>query len=355
MATLADLLGSVDTSNMSAAGVPRQAAPAYQKPRGFVNTVGRIADVLAALGGDTPYADAISAKETAYTDSVAKTRFGNLFRDFVTNPGDVNAQGALAQENPEAYLAATKIMFPQRRAGGQGSVSDKQFRFKELVDAGVEPREALAQVFTEVEKPAAPGMVLRSTPGGGTAVINPDRSVQQIIPGRAPAASGGGAPPKPKADVGTPAQQGKAAAVAAARQRLGRILTQLDGAYTTLEQQGGISGESRTALANIGASTAASGVGQMAGRALGTKSQTQRDRIAGMRGAIVSELKTVTGKTSGELNSIPELDLALRQATDPAMGIETNRAAIKFIYDTYLDGAPPATPTKSGFSIRKLP
>jgi hypothetical protein len=355
-------------------------APVAKAPsrRGFSDVVGQIADALAVMGGKTPgYRTSIKEREAKQKEEAQRAAFGA----FMTDPTSKQAEAALAQVAPELLFKYREEFTP--KPVNPGSPSGEIQLYNLMLGNGLSKEEALANVLDFRRKNVQlvgdvsgqyyiDPRTRKPVPleGVGPKPVTPQFSAAPMmgadgrpVLGMVNARTGTIEPtayaPPPSAaatkDGMTAAQRGKEQARVAATQRLGRILTQLDSAYTNLEKQGGIVGENQTALANLGASAAASGIGQLVGRALGTQSQTQRDRIAGMRGAIVSELKTVTGKTSGELNSIPELNLALTQATDPSMGIETNRAAIKFIYDTYLNGAPapaaqapPATPPAAG-------
>jgi hypothetical protein len=104
MASLADLLASVNTGNMTGQGLPQQQV-AFQRPRGFLNTVGKIADAMAALGQQpTNYRNAIDAEEKAYNQAVQQQRQANVFRDFAMAPDSPEAQAMLAQNDPDTFM-----------------------------------------------------------------------------------------------------------------------------------------------------------------------------------------------------------------------------------------------------------
>jgi hypothetical protein len=129
---------------------------------------------------------------------------------------------------------------------------------------------------------------------------------------------------------------GKAAPVqaAAVKQEQGLtkaddILTQLQSAYAQLKERKAIPSEQTNALTNIWASIASSGVGQVAGRTVGTAAQTQRDIIQSSRNQLLLAIKDATGLSAQQLNSNMELQTWLSSLTDPTRSIEANEAILQ--------------------------
>lgn len=165
--------------------------------------------------------------------------------------------------------------------------------------------------------------------------------------GAAPARAGGaGGPAMPKAPPGyryTPTGDleaipgGPAAAKqveATEKKESGKaqatdILDTLDGAYSELNRMKAIPSEQRGAVTNILASLGATQAGQIAGRGLGTKEQTQRDIIASARNQLFVAVKNATGLSAQNLNSNVEFTTWLNSLTDPSRSIESNRAILE--------------------------
>ena len=107
------------------------------------------------------------------------------------------------------------------------------------------------------------------------------------------------------------------------------ILTQLQSAYAQLKERKAIPSEQTNALTNIWASIAASGIGQVAGRTVGTAAQTQRDIIQSSRNQLLLAIKDATGLSAQQLNSNMELQTWLSSLTDPTRSIEANEAILQ--------------------------
>ena len=160
------------------------------------------------------------------------------------------------------------------------------------------------------------------------------------------AAAGGGGPAMPKAPLGyryTPTGDleaipgGPAAAKqteAADKKAIGQtqvddILDTLGGAYAELNRMKAIPSKERGKVANLMASAGASQVGQMAGRALGSEEQTQRDIISSSRLQLLNAIKSATGMSSQQLNSNVELQTWLNSLSDPSRSLEANQTILQ--------------------------
>jgi hypothetical protein len=117
------------------------------------------------------------------------------------------------------------------------------------------------------------------------------------------------------------------------KQEIGRtqafnILDTLSDAYEELDRAKAIPSQQRGALSNLLSSVAASPVGQLSGRAVGTEAQTQRDIASSARLQLLAAVKNATGLSSQQLNSNVEFTTWLNSLTDPSRGIETNRVIL---------------------------
>jgi hypothetical protein len=137
-------------------------------------------------------------------------------------------------------------------------------------------------------------------------------------------------------------------------------LDNLRGAFQTLDQMRAIPSTERNVLSNLGSATAASGVGQMLGRATGTEAQVERDVINSARMRLVNSIKNATGMSAQQLNSNVELQTMLRSISDPGQSVEAALRIIDDIDNAYVKGsgalpkrnqpaAAPATQGTGGF------
>lgn len=108
----------------------------------------------------------------------------------------------------------------------------------------------------------------------------------------------------------------------------------------------------RGSLSNIGSSIAASGVGQLTGRMVGTEAQTERDLIASSKLRLSNAIKQASGMTAAQLNSNVELQTMLNSISNPAQSIETNLRNLDNIEKAYVNVTPPVRPsTPTGASL----
>lgn len=166
----------------------------------------------------------------------------------------------------------------------------------------------------------------------------------------------------PAATVGlTPAQQRKVAAeraTVAAREeeqarvkrqeketergagqtRVGQTLTKMAEAYDALSAAGGIPDERKTDPQNISAYLGSTDIGQVAGKALATRAQTQRNRLLSLTRTLISDMKNATGMSAQELNNIKELELMLAAASNPTQSIQSVYQILNDLNERYGSG-----------------
>lgn len=124
-------------------------------------------------------------------------------------------------------------------------------------------------------------------------------------------------------------------------------LDNLRGAYDALNQAKAIQSTERGALSNIAAATQGSALGQMVGRAVGTKEQVERDVINSAKQRLVVAIKNATGMSAQQLNSNVELQTMLKSLSDPSQGYDAAMRIIDSIEEAYVrgKGMPKRTPT----------
>jgi hypothetical protein len=128
-------------------------------------------------------------------------------------------------------------------------------------------------------------------------------------------------------------------------------LDELRAIYADLKKKGAMVSPGQSSGANISARLRASGLGQTLEGAVGTAAQTQRDRIASIRPGLMQAIAKATGMTGKQLDSNADVKLFMATVTDPSKSYEANIAAIngleRFLRANAKKAAAPAAhPTK---------
>jgi hypothetical protein len=121
-------------------------------------------------------------------------------------------------------------------------------------------------------------------------------------------------------------------------------ISNLRAALNTLNAARAIPSTERGALSNISSSLASSGVGQIAGRIVGTEAQTERDVISSSKLRLVNAIKQATGMSAQQLNSNVELQTMLKSLSDPSQSIEANIRNLDNIEKSYVNATSAAMP-----------
>jgi len=126
--------------------------------------------------------------------------------------------------------------------------------------------------------------------------------------------------------------------VEAGKSQLADDLDNLRTSFQTLNDLRAIPSTERGVMSNIGSATAASGIGQMLGRATGTEAQVERDVINSARQRLVNSIKNATGMSAQQLNSNVELQTMLKSISDPGQSIQAAMRIIDDIEAAYVTG-----------------
>jgi hypothetical protein len=105
-------------------------------------------------------------------------------------------------------------------------------------------------------------------------------------------------------------------------------LDELKTIYGDLKKLGASVSPSQGTGANILARAKTSGAGQFIGGTLGTEAQTKLDRVASIRPGLMQSLAKATGMTGKQLDSNADVKLFMQTVTDPSKSYEANMAAI---------------------------
>jgi hypothetical protein len=130
------------------------------------------------------------------------------------------------------------------------------------------------------------------------------------------------------------------------QENIAKVLDKMFDSYDQLNKAKAIPSSKNTALQNLQAYGAAS-MPQI-GRAVGSKEQGIRDTIEQIRPSLIQAIKNATGMSAQEMNSNVELQIQLKAATDPALQIESNIAALNNISSLYGLGKEYAIPGVGG-------
>jgi len=137
----------------------------------------------------------------------------------------------------------------------------------------------------------------------------------------------------------------------AGKTQLADDLDNLRQSFKTLDEMRAIPSTQRNFVSNILSSTAATGAGQMLGRATGTEAQIEREVINSARTRLVNSIKNATGMSAQQLNSNVELQTMLRSISDPGQPIEAALRIIDDIEKAYVKGPSQTTPTTNAGEI----
>jgi hypothetical protein len=126
--------------------------------------------------------------------------------------------------------------------------------------------------------------------------------------------------------------------VEAGKTQLADDLDNLRASFQTLDQMRAIPSTERGVVSNIGSATAASGMGQILGRATGTEAQVERDVINSARQRLANSIKNAAGMSQQQLNSNMELQTMLRSISDPGQSVQAAMRIIDDIEAAYVTG-----------------
>jgi hypothetical protein len=136
-------------------------------------------------------------------------------------------------------------------------------------------------------------------------------------------------------------EQGKAAPKKIEGQaNVGKTLAKMAEVYDELNRLQGIPSETKPATKNIPAYMAGTSMGQEIGKAVGTKTQTQRNEIANLVRTLVTDIKNSTGMSAQELNSNVELQQMLNAVSSPTQSIESVAKILQNLSERYGSGQP---------------
>jgi len=244
-------------------------------------------------------------------------RINNLIREGFTQEANalISQQKALAREN--------QLLSPAEEA--------QKIRIALASRPPAAPRPEPAPSIAQIEDPNNPGRMITV-------------DARRYVPGT---------------NVGVIGSAGKTTAAVAAEQKSeagkSQLQSELDNlrvAYQNLETMRAIPSTERGVVSNVLAGTAATGIGQAAGRLFGTEEQVERDVINSSKLRLMNAIKQATGMSAQQLNSNIELQTMLKSLSDPSQAVQTVERIISSIENAYVKGQgmqkPSKTPVASG-------
>jgi len=255
----------------------------------------------------------------------AKAREDEM-KPMTVSPGATVFQGGqsvfTAPATPAAPAAPPSMVaeytFAKTKDGGNFKGSFQDFVTTRAA-AGRAPAQPVAPTITTIVDPLNPNQMItidaRRYQGGGAGspgVIG--------VAGKEP----GAALRQNKAEAG--------------KTQLADDLDNLRSSFAELDRLRAIPSTERNAASNLMSATAASGVGQMLGRAGGSPEQVERDVINSARLRLVSSIKNATGMSSKSLDSNVELQTMLRSLSDPSQSVQAALRIIDDIDNAYVKG-----------------
>jgi hypothetical protein len=119
------------------------------------------------------------------------------------------------------------------------------------------------------------------------------------------------------------------------RDSVSMLLDNLSSYYDELDKLGGVPNTEKGATSNMATAFNTSDMGQMLGRATGSKDQALRDKIAAAKSTLMPAVQKATGMVSGQLNSEVELMNFLKTLTDPKVDVSVAKNQLKTLEKLY--------------------
>ena len=289
------------------------------------------------------------ARQYAQYTSVPMNQRSAYFTNLgLKNEERVRNQTTMRGQNITAGTAANRLEFDRQQA------QNPEMQLVQMEDgsyAGVNKRTGQAMPITMGQPPVNALAPSAPTQGDGSNMLAPT-----VAPTTAPAPQ----PLRGKPNVGTPvsvmingvptivsAQEAigktpvtaateKTASIDKGKSNVDSILTDMFGNYAKLNEMKAIPSSENDWLTNTAAYAGA--VVPVAGRAVGTEAQTERDAISQKRFTLVQAIKKATGMSAQEMNSNVELQNLLDAATSPSFSMEANIQAMNNLSRVYGNG-----------------
>lgn len=246
--------------------------------------------------------------------------------------GAERATAAKSSETPE-IVNMRLLGYPLTQAGFQ-AYRDAQ-RPERMLNPAEEAQKI--RIANASRPPAAP----RAEPAPSiTQIVDPTNPNQMIaIDAKRYQGGGAGSPGVIGVSGKEPGAALRTNKAEAGKTQLADDLENLRASFLVLDKIRAIPSTERNPLSNLASFTAASGVGQIAGRAFSTEAQVEREVINSARTRLVNSIKNATGMSAQQLNSNVELQTMLKSISDPSQPVQAALRIIEDIENAYVKGA----------------
>jgi len=360
-------------------------SPGAAAQAGLQASVGQLGRGFAgAMGIEDPQLKMISARQQIF-GQIDQSNPESMLQGIKMLGQMGDNQGAMALADYYRKAQGEMAQTQQRRAAEQSSLAtaaktqlsirqEEQLR-DEL--SKLPPDATQEQILGVVTKYGSPDKVLATLQGSADRAAQREQSVQlqrERIDAQIQAAKDRGATQKEIAQMQIDGRtqiaelvaslKGPSAAVLKAQEKadkiaegqvaLGDTISTAETLVKDLAKMGGMTSTSKGPLANLVTSLQTGTVGQMGGRAFGTKEQAKRDELKSVRLQLLNAVKEATGMSSQQLNSNVELKTYLDSLGSEGMTKEANLAILDNLSRRYLKGeaAQPAKNKSDPLGIR---
>jgi hypothetical protein len=201
----------------------------------------------------------------------------------------------------------------------------------EIAQLMVDSKESMARLAGSFKQPPAPSV---------TTIVDPTNPNQMISIDTRQYKGGG------IGSAGVIGISGKEPSAALrenkATEGKGQLQDQLDdlrASFTSLNESRAIVSDKRNPVSNVLSYIQGSTVGQIGGKVIGSKAQTERNLIASAKQRISQAIKNATGMSSQQLNSNFELKSMLDSLSDVNLGYEASMEIIDRLERDYVKGS----------------
>lgn len=393
---------SLAIANMEppAQAAPQQAVEPPRKRRSVIETIGRLADVFAKVGGaEALYEPTLNARTDRLreidmdalkkqlaeqqvraggmeVEATERKRLGTALGALANRPNAAELWPSIAEQagiDPTKTAAIGQILAANPDAAGifaRSLGADIDNLGKNVYfGTGPDGKTVAYQVGDDGQPrildfggklaPSDPTKIVNL--GGTTAVLGANGRPKLVLPNTE--APGRAADRAARIQIAgmKPGTQGKTPESNAAMVETAQgNLNELRSIYGDLNKMGAMVSPAQAADKNVVARIRASGIGQVLEGAVGTQAQTKRDRIASIRPQLMQSLAKATGMAGKQLDSNADVKLFMQTVTNPAASYEANLAAIdgleRFLKANIKKPVAPAKPAaaKGGWSIVKV-
>jgi len=262
----------------------------------------------------------------------------SIIQTSITKAKDRQERLDIASERVQARLDVEKDKIQAQkdrdldRATTQKERDEAQRKFDErMKQADRDSKESLAKIVGSLKQPPAPSV---------TTIVDPTNTNQMISIDTRQYKGGG------TGSVGVIGISGKEPTAALrenkATEGKGQLQDQLDdlrASFTNLNESRSIVSDERNPASNVLSYIQGSTVGQIGGKVIGSKAQTDRNLINSAKQRIAQAIKNATGMSSQQLNSNFELKSMLDSLSDVNLGYEASMEIIDRLERDYVKGS----------------